>query len=160
MGHHINEDGKFQSDMRPELPPDWVGMKLSSPKVERAGRQLALAYREGDREFSDDINDRLDALHGKNGPDGKPGGIRVLLDLRVTHVGEGVYEDMQIFLGDKDVTAVFDQRLFKLTRRKAHDCLAYVLADLFEHELGGGRHPKDPGWPEGNDQCGDPYPKE
>lgn len=134
MGHHIDPlSGKFQSDKHPELPPDRIRVNLENPKSEQALRQLAINYRETDRELADDLNTRLDDLHGG----GNRGGIRVLLDLRVTHVGEGVYEDMRIFLGDKDVTAVFDEHLFKNTP-EAHDCLAYVLADLFEHELGGG----------------------
>lgn len=64
MGHHIDEQGRFQSDKHPDLPPDRVRVSLENPRSVRALRQLARDYWSHDREFSEDLDRRLTELHG------------------------------------------------------------------------------------------------
>ena len=55
MGHHLTPDGKFKSDKFPDLPEDYVAIKVSSPKA-RAGLQYIVRdYMLDDPEFAEDL---------------------------------------------------------------------------------------------------------
>ena len=62
MGHHIDGDGRFQSDRHPELPPDHITLDFSDPRAQLALSVLALDYRGYDRELSEDIEERLSTV--------------------------------------------------------------------------------------------------
>lgn len=64
MGHHIDSEGRFQSDKHPGLPPDRIRLNLANPRSERALRVLAEDYAEADPELARDLVTRLDALYG------------------------------------------------------------------------------------------------
>ena len=59
MGHHINENGEFQSDKHPELPPDKVIVSFKDTNAWPALRELARHYEDVDPEFAADIRQRL-----------------------------------------------------------------------------------------------------
>lgn len=65
MGHHIDSQGRFQSDKHPELKPDRILVNFANPLSRRALRVLADDYQDIDPELSEDINARLDALYGE-----------------------------------------------------------------------------------------------
>jgi hypothetical protein len=64
MGHHIDDQGRFQSDRHPDLPPDRIRLNLANPRSVGALRQLAKDYAAHDPELASDLNARLTALHG------------------------------------------------------------------------------------------------
>ena len=61
MGHHIDAQGRFQSDKFPGLPPDVVGIKIKPETAEFLWR-LADLYESADPEFATDLKVRLTAL--------------------------------------------------------------------------------------------------
>lgn len=64
MGHHFDDQGRFQSDKHPDMPPDRLRVSIANPRSARALLQLAKDYREHDPEFSDDLRRRVVELHG------------------------------------------------------------------------------------------------
>ena len=63
MGHHIDSDGRFQSDKHPELPADRVRISLENPRSKRALLLLADDYEAHDAEFAQDLRKRVLELH-------------------------------------------------------------------------------------------------
>ncbi len=62
MGHHINNEGRFQSDKYPDLPPDKIVLSFKDPVARDA---LALyAFRTTDDELANDIAERLKTIKG------------------------------------------------------------------------------------------------
>jgi len=61
MGHHIDDQGRFQSDKYPNLPPDKVLLSFQDPAARSALREYALYVTDhgGDHDFADDIITRL-----------------------------------------------------------------------------------------------------
>lgn len=57
MSHIIN--GKFQSDKYPMVPPDLVPLKVTDPMAQELLWRYALRRRSVDKEFSDDLIQRL-----------------------------------------------------------------------------------------------------
>ncbi len=55
MGHHINKEGKFQSDKYPDLEPGKITLSFKDPEARRALHALADDYMEKDRELAEDI---------------------------------------------------------------------------------------------------------
>ncbi len=62
MGHHIDPDGRFQSDKYPELKPDQILVSFRNPSSWRSLWILAEDYQDVDAGLSQDIRDRLLAL--------------------------------------------------------------------------------------------------
>lgn len=60
MGHHIDSEGRFQSDKYPDLPPDKIVLSFKDLAARRA--LLDYCNRTKDRELADDINFRLKAF--------------------------------------------------------------------------------------------------
>ena len=59
IGHHIDDEGRFQSDKHPELPPDRIRVNFTNPRSQRALWALAEDYEDKDPELSADIKARL-----------------------------------------------------------------------------------------------------
>ena len=88
MGHHIDRNGRFQSDRHPSLPPDFILLSYHDtaaktalgdyrPATLRSGKPMLnflfspdravlkrFAYLTDDGELSDDILARLESLEG------------------------------------------------------------------------------------------------
>ena len=62
MGHHIDTDGRFQSNKYPHLPPDKIIVSFQDPRARRALISLANDYHTADPELSIDIQTRLDTI--------------------------------------------------------------------------------------------------
>ncbi len=62
MGHHINDQGQFQSDLHPELSPDKIILSFHDPNARTALHRLAFDYEADDPELSADIVARLKSL--------------------------------------------------------------------------------------------------
>ncbi len=60
MGHHINDQGQFQSDKYPDLPPDKIVLSFKDPAARTALTAYALCAT--DRELAKDIDTRLRSL--------------------------------------------------------------------------------------------------
>ena len=60
MGHHIDENGRFQSDKYPDLAPDKIVLSFKDPAARRALRLFVHATL--DAELGRDILTRIDAL--------------------------------------------------------------------------------------------------
>lgn len=58
MGHHINKDGKFQSDKYKNLKPDKIVLSFRDPYARVA--LCVFAKLTEDRELAEDILQRLD----------------------------------------------------------------------------------------------------
>ena len=65
-GHHINSDGRFQSDKHPELKPDHIVLDFHDPAARQSLRVFARDT--DDSELADDITERLDALAAAEPP--------------------------------------------------------------------------------------------
>ncbi len=69
MGHHIDNEGRFQSDKYPELPPDQIILSFKDPHARIALRAYAMSVRsnnvQSDVEFADDIQFRLYSIKDK-----------------------------------------------------------------------------------------------
>ena len=59
MGHHIDDQGRFQSDKYPNLPPDKIIVSFKHPDAWPALAALAEAYQMRDEELAADIRERL-----------------------------------------------------------------------------------------------------
>ena len=62
MGHHIDDQGRFQSDKHPDLPPDKIIVSFKDRRAHKALVMLADDYRETDPELCDDILTRVRSL--------------------------------------------------------------------------------------------------
>ena len=62
MGHHIDSNGQFQSDLHPDLPPDKIIVSFKHRRAWPALVALAEGYKHIDPEFSADIRTRLKSL--------------------------------------------------------------------------------------------------
>jgi len=60
MGHHINDEGKFQSDKYPELAPDKMILSFKDP-IAREALKL-FAEKSLDSELSKDILERIKTI--------------------------------------------------------------------------------------------------
>ncbi len=63
MGHHIDSEGRFQSDKHP-LPPDRIRLSLEARRSLRALLVLAEDYKKADPGLAEDLRARLRAIHG------------------------------------------------------------------------------------------------
>jgi len=63
MGHHIDSEGRFQSDKHPDLPPDKIILSFKDPHARVALGAYAKSVRssnvQGDVELADDISFRI-----------------------------------------------------------------------------------------------------
>lgn len=62
MGHHIDSEGRFQSDKHPDLAPDKIIVSFKDYRAHAALAMLSLSYLETDPELATDIRTRLEAL--------------------------------------------------------------------------------------------------
>ena len=62
MGHHIDSEGRFQSDRYPDLGPDKIVVSFRHPQARRALSVLADDYAETDPGLAEDIRARLRSL--------------------------------------------------------------------------------------------------
>ncbi len=62
MGHHIDADGRFQSDKHPELPPDKIVVSFTDGQAHAALATLADSYASTDPGLAEDIKQRLATL--------------------------------------------------------------------------------------------------
>ena len=62
MGHHIDREGRFQSDRYPDLDPDKIVVSFKHPQARRALAVLADDYASTDPELAADIRTRLESL--------------------------------------------------------------------------------------------------
>jgi len=67
MGHHINDEGQFQSDKYPDLGPDKIVLSFKDPRARRALRQFADDCAEGEPDLAADVRERL-ATIANEGP--------------------------------------------------------------------------------------------
>ena len=67
MGHHIDEQGRFQSDRHPDLAPDKIVLIFKELRARRALELLASHYTLADPELSLDIFQRLVTI-GEDAP--------------------------------------------------------------------------------------------
>lgn len=65
MGHHIDKNGQFQSDLHPGLPPDKIVVSFKHPETWAALAALAEGYQHRDPELADDIRERLRTCRGR-----------------------------------------------------------------------------------------------
>ena len=62
MGHHIDSEGRFQSDKYPDLPPDKIVLSFHDTDARTA--LLLYASITDDLDLSDDIEDRIESIEG------------------------------------------------------------------------------------------------
>lgn len=62
MGHHIDEQGRFQSDKHPTLKPDKVVIDLTDPAAWAGLMVIAQSYMGKDREFARDLAYRINVI--------------------------------------------------------------------------------------------------
>ncbi len=62
MGHHINNEGKFQSDKYPSLGVDKIIISFKDRRTHKGLREIAEAYADSDPELTEDILRRLSDL--------------------------------------------------------------------------------------------------
>lgn len=60
MGHHIDREGRFQSDKFPNLLPDKIVLSFKDPAARRALRVYSIHAE--DRELANDIWKRLQSI--------------------------------------------------------------------------------------------------
>jgi hypothetical protein len=63
MGHHIDSQGRFQSDKYPDLPPDKIVLSFKDLDAYAALLTLADVYQHKDSEFAADIRTRLRTIN-------------------------------------------------------------------------------------------------
>ncbi len=62
MGHHIDEHGRFRSDLHEGLAPDKVIVSFKDQRAHRSLLQLADDYQSTDPGFSADIRTRVRSI--------------------------------------------------------------------------------------------------
>ena len=60
MGHHIDSEGRFQSDKHPELPPDRIILSFADPEARDALKWFGMTTK--DRELGDDVLERVETI--------------------------------------------------------------------------------------------------
>ncbi len=65
MGHHIDSEGRFQSDKYPDLLPDKVVISLADPLAWDGLLNIVTAYQDVDPEFALDLERRVLEFRGK-----------------------------------------------------------------------------------------------
>ena len=60
MGHHIDKEGRFQSDLHPDLAPDKIILSFKDPAARVALSSFAIVTE--DKELADDVDRRLQEL--------------------------------------------------------------------------------------------------
>ncbi len=65
MGHHIDSEGRFQSDRDRDLKPDRIVLSFNDPHAWSALAVYASYCREDDLELADDIEERLRSIQKK-----------------------------------------------------------------------------------------------
>ena len=73
MGHHIDDQGRFQSDRHPDLAPDKIVLSFKDPRARHALMALATAYMVADPGLAEDISRRLLSIRSDSAP-GAPDG--------------------------------------------------------------------------------------
>ena len=68
MGHHIDSEGRFQSDKYPDLPPDKIVLSFKDMRAWQALETLARYYHDADPGLSADILTRLASVRKLLGP--------------------------------------------------------------------------------------------
>ncbi len=63
MGHHIDDQGRFQSDKYPDLAPDKIILSFKDVHAHLPLALLAIEYISADPELSRDILTRLETLY-------------------------------------------------------------------------------------------------
>ena len=66
MGHHIDSEGRFQSDKYPELPPDKIILSFKDPVARR--HLYYYAHETDDIELGKDIVLRLKSIEAEASP--------------------------------------------------------------------------------------------
>ncbi len=69
MGHHIDEQGRFQSDRHPDLAPDKIVVSFKDMRARSALMALAEAYHDADPGLAEDIVNRLSSLGSDSAAD-------------------------------------------------------------------------------------------
>lgn len=64
MGHHIDDQGRFQSDKHKDMPPNRIRVSLERPESLRGLLAIAADHAEKDPEFADDLLACLHTIHG------------------------------------------------------------------------------------------------
>lgn len=64
MGHHIDSEGRFQSDKHPDLAPDKIILSFKDPHARGALFLLAGDYEVVDTGLAKDIVARLNSIGG------------------------------------------------------------------------------------------------
>ncbi len=72
MGHHIDSEGRFQSDRHPDLAPDKIVLSFKDPVARRALWALALDYQATDPDLAEDIQERLQSIGSPIAPIDSP----------------------------------------------------------------------------------------
>ena len=62
MGHHIDNEGRFQSDKFPDLAPDKIVLSFKDTRARAALTVLAVSYKHTDRGLAEDIMARLESI--------------------------------------------------------------------------------------------------
>jgi len=62
MGHHIDSEGRFQSDRHPDLAPDKIVLSFKDPNARAALWCLSAFYTRDDPSLAEDIAARLETL--------------------------------------------------------------------------------------------------
>lgn len=65
MGHHIDDEGRFQSDKFPELPPDKIVLSFRDPEACRALEVFAAICK--DVELAEDVAARIATIRRQGG---------------------------------------------------------------------------------------------
>ena len=93
MAHHIDKEGRFQSDKYPDLPPDKIVISFKDPRALRGLRVIAEDYLDTDPELTADITERLKTIQmpGRGRANGvKPQTVYRIID-RATGEAVGSY---------------------------------------------------------------------
>ena len=72
MGHHLNENGKFQSDKFPDLPEGYVAFKIADPANWPQLELACAVYRDRDAEFAADLRAAMKGAGWRKAKAGPP----------------------------------------------------------------------------------------
>lgn len=60
MGHHIDDEGRFQSDRHPDIGPDKIVLSFKDPEALRALEVFAAICK--DTELAEDVGERIRSI--------------------------------------------------------------------------------------------------